>query len=123
MDADKTLTDFRDFRISLQELKTAFNADSLLNEKVENPLVVTAHDVVTAIRKYRSGEIGTQTLVDWVNMFWFDDGLYDYDDSQCDSMASVVDLLEELDEDGVFYIDEEYDRMIAVLESNTEFVR
>jgi hypothetical protein len=34
-----------------------------------------------------------------------------------------MDLLEELDEEGVAYTDDEYNRMIAALENNTEFIR
>jgi hypothetical protein len=79
----------------------------------------TASDVITAIKKYRAHEITLQNLVDWVNTLWFVDGLYNYEESQCDSIASVMDLLEELDEDGVAYTDDEYDCMIAALESNT----
>ena len=122
MDTKKALTDFRDFYISLEELKAAFNTTRLLNIKVENPIVVTTLDIITAIKKYRLGEITMQTLIDWVNTLWFNDGLFNYDDNQCDSMASVMDYLEELDEEGVAYTEDEYSRMIAALESNTEFI-
>jgi hypothetical protein len=79
-------------------------------------------DVVNAIHKYQNGEISMDILLDWVNTLWFTD-VFDYDEKYSDSIASVMDLLEELDEDGVFYTDDEYDRMIIALESNTEFSR
>jgi hypothetical protein len=121
MDTNKLLKDFRDFKISLEELKTAFGVTRLLNEKVDNPLVITASDVVAAIKRYRSEEISVLTLVNWVNTLWFNYDLYAYSDDSIDSIASVMDLLEEFDEKGVSYTDSDYDRMVHALETNSEF--
>ncbi|MDR2360239.1 MAG: hypothetical protein LBD85_03025 [Oscillospiraceae bacterium] len=123
MDTNKLLLDFKDFRISLEELRAAFGVTRFLNVKMDAPVIFTTTDAASAIKRYRSGEITVQTLVNWVNTLWFNEGIYDFADEQSESLASVMDLLEELDEDGVFYTDDEYDRMIAALESNTEFTR
>jgi hypothetical protein len=117
---NKLLEDFKAFRAFKADLIAAYGND-LLNAKDDYVEVAYTSDVVNAIKKYRSGAITMQTLVDWVNAIWFYDGLFDYCEEQCDSIASVMDLLEELDEEGVSYTDDEYDRMIAALESNIEY--
>ena len=97
--------------------------DDLINAKSEQLEVVYCIDVINAIKKYRTDEITTQVLVDWVNTLWFCDGLYKYSNDQSDSIASVMTELETLDEEGVFYSNEEYDKMIFALENNIEYVK
>jgi len=116
------LKEFKAFRAMRSDLMAVYGTD-LLNAKSDNIELVYTADVITAIRKYRADEISLQTLVDWVNTLWFDDGLYSYCEEQSDSIASVMTELETLDEEGVIYSDDEYARMIAALESNTEFTR
>jgi len=118
----KLLEDFKAFQADKSDLLAAYGND-LLNAKSDHVVIAYTTDVITAIRKFRSGEITMQILVDWVNAIWFYTDLFDYCENQCESIASVMECLEALDEDGVAYTDEEYDRMIAALESNTEFTR
>jgi hypothetical protein len=120
MDNNKILTGFKDFENTLAELKSSFGVMRLLNIEVENPLIITNADIIMAIKKYNKGEISTQTLVDWVNTLWFTD-LYDYSEEQINSIASVMDKLEELDEEGVVYSEENFAEMIMALENNREY--
>ena len=115
------LKEYKFFRAFNSHLKAYYGAD-LLNTKAEQIEFVYCDDVINAIKKYRAGEITMQTLVDWVNTLWFSD-LYDYCDEQSDSIASVMTELETLDEEGVFYSDDEYDRMIHALENNMDYIR
>jgi hypothetical protein len=119
---NKLLTDYKNFLATDSDLKAQFGSPLIQAKVTETEReTFTASDVITAIKKYRAREITLQNLVDWVNTLWFVDGLYNCEESQGDSIASVMDLLEELDEDGVAYTDDEYDCMIAALESNTEY--
>ena len=112
---------FKAFHANRFDLMTEYGTD-LLNAKSDDVEIVYSIDVISAIKKFRADEISIHTLVDWVNTLWFDDGLYTYCEEQCDSIASVMTELETLDEEGVFFTDDEYTRMIAALESNIEFV-
>jgi hypothetical protein len=75
-----------------------------------------------AIKKYQSGEITQDVLLNWVNTLWFADYLFSYDDNNSESIASVMTELETLDEEGVSYTDGDYARMITALETGTEFM-
>jgi hypothetical protein len=68
---------------------------------------------------YKNRKIKIENLVDWVNTIWFTD-LYSYDDSQADSIASVIDKLEELDEDGREITKCDIDKYICTLSNNQE---
>ena len=63
-------------------------------------------------------EVTLSTLVDWVNVVQLTE-LYEYSAKEEYSIASVMALLEILDE-GVNYSDKEYAKMIECLETNTE---
>jgi len=82
--------------------------------------VLSTHDVLKALRQYRNGEITQEVLLEWVNIVWFTE-LYNCADGQDGSIASVMAELEMLDEDDMFFSDEDYIRMIAALERNFEF--
>lgn len=57
-------------------------------------------------------------LVAWVNVIWFTE-LYEYGSKEENAIASVMALLETLDE-GVAFTPEEYAEMIECLEANRE---
>ena len=57
-------------------------------------------------------------LVDWVNVVWFTE-LYEYTSKEENAIASVMALLETLDE-GVEFTDKEYIQMVECLEANEE---
>ena len=116
------LSDYKHFRVFEADLITTYG-DDLINAKADKRETVYCTDVVTAIKKFRKGETTQDMLLDWVNTLWFCDGLFIYDESQCDSIASVMTELETLDEDGVAYTNDEFDRMVAALEQNIEYVR
>ena len=116
----KLLNDYKSFRAALSDLEAVYGSDLLnaANSKVE---IVYTDDVVYAIEMYRTGKIAKTELVDWVNTLWFCNALYDYADEQCDSIASVMNELETLDEDGACYTDGDFERMIAALKRNQEY--
>ena len=76
-------------------------------------------DVVNAIQLYKNGAISKDALVEWVNVVWFTE-LYVFDDEDADSIVSVLDVLETMDEDDVIISENELSEMITVLTSNTE---
>ena len=53
-------------------------------------------------------------------MVWFTE-LFVFDDEDADSIVSVLEVIETMDEDGVVVSENELSEMIASLNSNTEY--
>lgn len=45
-----------------------------------------------------------------------------FDDEDADSIISVLEVLETMDEDGVIVSEDEFSKMITALTSNTEYI-
>ena len=118
MEIKTVLSDFRDFKKSKADLVHFFGKD-LLNATGPT-LQVSSKDVIAAIDRYLSGEISKDQLVDWVNVLWFTD-LFEYNDDEADSIASVMTVLEALDEAEVTLSEQDYQRMKECLYRNQEY--
>ena len=103
------LLDFLDFKKTKTDL-VQFYGEDLLNASGPT-LQVSAKDVISAIDKYLCGDISKKQLVDWVNVLWFTD-LFEYSDCEADSIASVMTVLESLDEADVSLSEHDYLKMI-----------
>ena len=88
---------FKRFEVNLQALKTKLGED-LYNISDISPEKITAEDVIYAIVEYRTKVISLQDLVNRVDVIWFSN-LYEYAEKEDNSIASVITLLETLDED------------------------
>jgi len=93
--------------------------DDLFNVSV-TPETVTSQDVLSVIQKIKNNEVDLSSLIDWVNIIWFTD-LFEYSDRESDSIASVMTVLETLDEEGVCLTDEDFDKMSMCLIQNIEY--
>ena len=111
------LKKYKHFDISLQELKNILGED-LYNVDSITPEKVYAIDIVYAIKQYLSNKISLSEFMEWVNVVWFTE-LYEYVSDEENAIASVMALLETLDE-GVTFTNDEYIKMIKCLETNSE---
>jgi hypothetical protein len=120
---DNLLNNYKRFLATDTDLKARFGIPLIRAQISEEDVeTVTPDDVIAAIVRFRAGEISLQTFLDWVNTLWFTD-LYSYAEEHCESIASVMESLEKLDEEGIEYTEEEYDRMLDALAGNSVFVR
>lgn len=87
--------------------------------KIDKPVQICSIHLIAVLEKYQTGTISEKTVLDWVNTVWFS-GLYEYCDEQCDSIASVTNELEEIDEDGKQLTTEKADKYIHALRNNIE---
>ena len=110
------LNDFLKSKINLKQLKEKFGND-LYNITIKTSEKVYASDLISLINRYISGKITLQEMVDWVNVVWFTD-LFEYNTSEEESIASVISLLETLDEDGVYFSNKQFMDMIECLSNN-----
>ena len=103
-------------KIKLSQLKKELGND-LYNVTITSPRKVCAEDLIFLINQYISHKITLQEIVDWVNVVWFTD-LFEYNTSEEESIASVISLLETLDEDDVQFSNKELMDMIECLSNN-----
>ena len=116
---NKTLSDFAKFNIRAEALRNALGKDLYhINHVV--PETIFAKDVKNAIEKYLSGSVSKEDLTEWVNIVWFTE-LFQYSETEEDSIASVITALETLDEDNAEFTIGDFDKMIKALENNTEY--
>lgn len=113
------LNKYKHFDVSLRELKSVLGED-LHNVADVTPEKVCVADVVYAIQQYLLKGVSLSEFVEWVNVVWFTE-LYEYASKEESTIASVMALLETLDE-GVEFTAEEYTQMIECLETNKECV-
>ncbi len=118
MGSKALLEDFLDFKKSKSDLIQFFGED-LLN--AAGPVLqVSAKDVIAAIDRYLRNEISKDQLLDWVNVLWFTD-LFECSDNEADSIASVMTVLETLDEADVSLTERDYLEMKECLYHNQEY--
>ena len=110
------LNNFLKNKTDINELKKVFGSN-LYNANIASPEIVHANDVIFVIEQYVSGKMTLQQITDWVNVMWFTE-LFDYNDQEEESIASVLSVLETLDEEGVHFSSEEFARMIQCLSNN-----
>lgn len=116
MNQKELLEEYRDLKISKESLIN-FLGVKKLNEINEVVTIECIH-VIKLLESFSKKQIKKQELLDWVNTIWFSD-TYDYIDEEMDSIASVMNKLEEIDE-GVELNDELIDISIQSLKTNTE---
>jgi hypothetical protein len=109
---------FKNLQITKKELSDKYGGDLHL-VKLEKPVKISNNDVINVLNAIRNGMITLDQLLDWVNTIWFTD-LYEYDDGYADSIASVLDKLEELDEDDRKLVESDIEKYIKALLDNKE---
>jgi hypothetical protein len=111
------LLKFRDLEIT----KEVFNQTINKNIQFKGDLIeVTNQHVIRLLEAYLNGSINEQQILDWVNTIWFS-GYYEYSDEYADSIASVMNELEEIDEVGKELTREKAVIFIEALKNNIEY--
>ena len=116
---EKYLSLYCELKISKSELQQAIG-EALHNVESQKAYCIKRSDVVNAIQLYKNGAISKDALVEWVNVVWFTE-LFVFDDEDADSIVSVLEVLETMDEDDVIISENELSEMITALTSNTEY--
>ena len=112
----KLLESFRDLKISKEELLKKLNVKSL--NDVKQVAMIASVNVIKLLESFKAGSIRETELLEWVNTIWFSD-TYDYADEEMDSIAIVMNKLEEIDE-GEELDEASIDLFIKSLKANEE---
>ncbi len=115
---ENILEDFKNLKINKKQLQEKVGED-LFNIKISKPIVVNNKDIIYLLEYYRDEKISLDDLIDWVNVVWFSD-LYGYDERYEDSIASIMSILEELDEEGHIMTKDDIEKYIDALKNNLE---
>ena len=107
---------FRDLKIDKDTLSQLLPLE-LIN--IDEPVEVCNKHILFLLESFQKGDITKQRLLDWVNTVWFS-GLFEYCDEYCDCIASVMNELEESDEEGKGLTDEKIKKYMHALENNIE---
>jgi hypothetical protein len=111
------LLKFRDLEIT----KEVFDQTINKNIQFKGDLIeVTNQHVIRLLEAYLNGSINEQQILDWVNTIWFS-GYYEYSDEYADSIAGVMNELEEIDEVGKELTREKAVIFIEALKNNIEY--
>ncbi len=110
---------YRDFEITLLQLNE-YLLPYKPKIKISDTITVNSVHVINCLSKYLSSEIDKITMVDWVNIIWFNEA-YEFEDAETDSIVSVVSVIETMDEDGVVVSDIQIHEMIESLSHNKDF--
>ncbi len=102
------------------EIRKEEIGENLHRVKLARPAVVRADDVAAAVKAMYQGKISKEHLLEWVNAVWFTD-VFDFSDSETDSVFSVLEILEAMDEDGVSITLEHLEEMTKCLQENREY--
>ena len=119
MTMEKLLDQFRKMEISKADLQAFFGND-LHNADCSKPQKITRFDVVNVIQTILDGSKAILDVVEWVNVVWFTD-LFTFPDDEADSIASVLEVLETMDEEGVVVTTDELNDMLSALTANKEY--
>lgn len=101
------------------EISKAVLEEALKGAKAVSLVEVYAIHLIAVLKKYSTKEIDDAFLLEWVNTIWFSEW-YFYNDDQCDSIASVMNVLEELDEGELILNQEKIEMLINALDNNLE---
>jgi hypothetical protein len=85
---------------------------------LENPLSLTRQHVINILKRFKQERLGLSDLFDWIHFIWFSD-LFSCKKEDADSIASVVQFLEDLEEEGDI-ISSEIDYCLNALENNRQ---
>lgn len=112
------LEQFRDLKIDKSKLCGLLHKE-LKELLIDKPIEICNNHLVVVLENYQTGNISKQMVLDWVNIVWFS-GLFEYCDEFCDCIASVMNELEEIDEDGKQLTNERVNEFIHALKNNIE---
>jgi len=118
----KTMTpNYREMLEKVRDLK--LNKDDMPplryddeTDLLENPVVIERKHLMNVLKRFKQEIISQDDLFDWLHFVWFSD-LYTCADEDADCIAGVIQILEELEEEGEIS-PEEVEHCLYALEHN-----
>lgn len=112
------LEKFRDLIITKQQLISSI-PENHRRLPMSQPVEIRNNHVIKLLQCFKENILTEQSLLEWVNTIWFS-GWYEYCDEHSDSIASVLNELEEIDEEGKKLTLDKVELFLNALEQNIE---
>ena len=114
-------TKYRELLEKVRDLK--FNKDDMPpltyedeNDLLEDPIIIDRQHMVHLLKRFKQERITQQDIFDWIHFVWFSD-YFSCADEDADCITSVIQMLEELEEDGNIDL-EDAERCLYALDHN-----
>jgi hypothetical protein len=91
------LEQVRDLRLKKDDLPSISYEQE--TELLQDPVVINRQHVIHVLKRFKQERLSQEDLYNWVHFVWFSD-FYTCQDDDADSIASVMQVLEELEEEG-----------------------
>jgi hypothetical protein len=88
---------------------------------LEDPVIIERKHVINVLKRFKQEVFTQEDLFDWVHFVWFSD-LFTCADEDADCISGVIQVLEELEEEGDI-MPEEVEHCLYALENNVETLR
>jgi hypothetical protein len=106
----------RDLKINKSDMPPFKYEDE--NDLIDEPVVVERQHLIALLKRFQQERITQEDLFDWIHFVWFTD-FYTCFDEDADCIAGVIQLLEELEEEGEV-LPEDVAQCLYALEHNQE---
>ena len=107
------LEQVRDLKVKKDDLPSiSYDVET---ELLENPVILTRQQVIHVLKRYKQERLSLEDLFIWLHFVWFSD-FFACKQEDADSIASVMDVLQELEEEGIMPDDVDY--CLDALEKN-----
>ena len=110
------LEQVRDLKLKKDDLPPVSYEEE--TDLLENPVIINRQHVMHMLKRYKQELIDLTKLVDWIHFVWFSE-LFACEKADADSIASVIEFLEDLEEEGDI-IASEIDYCLNALEHNKQ---
>lgn len=97
-------THYRNLLEKVRDLKT--NKDDMPpltyedeNDLLEDPIVIERQHLANLLKRFKQERITQEDIFDWIHFVWFSD-YFSCSDEDADCITSVIQQLEELEEEG-----------------------
>lgn len=109
----------RDLKINKDDMPPLRYEDE--GDLLEDPVIIERKHVIAVLKRFKQELFTQEDLFDWVHFVWFSD-LFTCADEDAECISSVIQLLEELEEEGDI-MPEEVEHCLYALEKNIESLR
>jgi hypothetical protein len=104
----------RDLKLNKDDMPPLTYEDE--NDLLEDPIIIEREHLVHLFKRFKQERITQEDIFDWVHFIWFSD-YFTCVDEDADCITSVIQMLEELEEEGGIKL-EDAQRGIYALEHN-----
>ena len=87
----------RDLKLNKDDMPPLTYEDE--NDLLENPIIIEREHLVHLFKRFKQERITQEDIFDWVHFIWFSD-YFTCVDEDADCITSVIQMLEELEEEG-----------------------